>query len=493
MAAARRLLKASSEGQSKVSLLTAGLVRECCRKFAKGDLSGDELLAAFAASEKLGQGKANELMAQFIDAWRSEFMAAKRLPDPVRAPFELGRSIGRGSQFLKEFGELDRGNLGFNLQAEQLISVWAAKAGNSVLRAGRETMELSTIRARTRFRRIAHAGACAFCAMLATRSDYYSAESALYVVGRQASGKRGFRLNRDSGLWGQAPVRYTGKTRGANRPIGSKYHDNCNCTVAEVTGDPEVDGIGDHGYGKLYGEAFEALDKAGKRRTLPEVMAEMRRRGQGIIRDAYVPEDQKRKPGPKTKTGGAGGGKKPPRKGAGPFKEMPEPPKDPKDGGDKGAWKAYWKERQDALPLDFKGDHVDPWEIETYERLLRGGQEVEPIPKKASAPTEDYVWLNKGRLKVEMKTISIAGTAGSKKSKAERACRRIEDAVHKAKNHKWNPIDKEYFLIDVGKDVFSKEEISILENYNRTRLNSQIKGLWVMQNDGELLKIELLR
>lgn len=310
MAAARRLLKASSEGQSKVSLLTASLVRECCRKFAKGDLSGDELLAAFAASEKLGQGKASELMAQFIDAWRSEFMAAKRLPDPVRAPFELGRSIGRGSQFLKEFGELDRGDLGFNLQAEQLISVWAAKAGNSTLRAGRETMELSTIRARTRFRRIAHANACAFCAMLATRSDYYSAESALYVVGRQASGKRGFRLNRDSGLWGQAPVRYTGKTRGANRPIGSKYHDNCNCTVAEVTGDPEVDGIGDHGYGKLYSEAFDALDKAGKRRTLPEIMAEMRRRGQGVIRDAHVPENQKRKPGPKTKTGGSGGGKK---------------------------------------------------------------------------------------------------------------------------------------------------------------------------------------
>uniref|UniRef100_UPI003F493F9D VG15 protein n=1 Tax=Nocardia suismassiliense TaxID=2077092 RepID=UPI003F493F9D len=60
--------------------------------------------------------------------------------------------------------------------------------------------------------RVARPGACAFCAMLATRADVYASEAAaLSVVGRGKSGR----------------------TRGS-RKRGERYHDHCHCQAKEV-------------------------------------------------------------------------------------------------------------------------------------------------------------------------------------------------------------------------------------------------------------------
>jgi hypothetical protein len=59
-----------------------------------------------------------------------------------------------------------------------------------------------------RWRRVPSPGACSFCLMLASRSDYTSKDAASF-----------------SG----------GSGRATKRPVGSQYHDACRCTIAMVT------------------------------------------------------------------------------------------------------------------------------------------------------------------------------------------------------------------------------------------------------------------
>lgn len=80
------------------------------------------------------------------------------------------------------------------------------------MNAGRDTVEWSAGVQGRSWRRVTDGDPCAFCAMLATRSDYTTKERAL-TTGHTRRHKRG-----------------------GKRPLGSKYHDHCGCTVVEVVG-----------------------------------------------------------------------------------------------------------------------------------------------------------------------------------------------------------------------------------------------------------------
>jgi len=153
-------------------------------------------------------------------------------------------------------------------------------------------MEMSTAVNGTRFRRVTDGNPCAFCAMLATRDDYRTAESAMYVVGRTKNGRK------------TGYLRSKGK-----RSIGSKFHELCGCTVAEVLGDWEPSAK-EQAYSDLYYDAVQACKDDGIPTSPENITPKMRELGEGVINDAHKPETQ-------TGSSGGNGGKPPklPRRG----------------------------------------------------------------------------------------------------------------------------------------------------------------------------------
>lgn len=101
-----------------------------------------------------------------------------------------------------------------------------------VFQANRETIIGNSNRETgSTWARVARPGACAFCAMLATRSDVYASRAAaLTVVGRGKDVSTNFRADGSKKSGGQAKGV---KTRGGQK-VGDKFHDNCHCQAKEV-------------------------------------------------------------------------------------------------------------------------------------------------------------------------------------------------------------------------------------------------------------------
>jgi len=82
-----------------------------------------------------------------------------------------------------------------------------------------------------RWQRVPSPGACKFCLMLATRSDYTSADAAIYAGGAEGTVRReergGGRVNR-IGLAGVS------RRRSNVMESGERYHKSCRCTVRMV-------------------------------------------------------------------------------------------------------------------------------------------------------------------------------------------------------------------------------------------------------------------
>ena len=468
-AAGQLLVRQHQLTQIRNGGLAAALVMQLGEDLLRGKISRDEFVAGIVAQGRLSHGAAVRLAKQFLTEYHQiEAPHMEHLEPPLLAADD-GAALGKAVGTLRDLDTLDRKARNYDDEFIKIVGGLAVRQHQTTLDAGRDVVVLSAAANDRRWRRVTDGNPCAFCAMLATRTDYTSPFAAQYVVGRGKTTRLGARGRRGLGV----------RPRGS-RSLGEKYHDNCGCTVAEVFDDWEPSHA-ERQQKALYEEARKACDEKGLEPNLKNILAQMRELGDGTVHDAHVPEGEKKKPGrkPKTQTGGSsGGGRKPPRRGAGAFKDMPEPPRSPDDGGSRSEWLRYWKERQDALPLDFKGDIIEPHEVLSFERLLRRGELVDPIRNLLDRPTADFDWPSIGAEEVEMKAPA---------PRSATMMNAIEKAVRKARKHKIHPMAKEHFLLDLGDDELTEELAKEMANCNRTYPHSQIKRLWVMSSNGSRL------
>lgn len=266
--------------QAKTGALTQLLTRQLGARFLGGDLSDVELVAAWIAAQRLGHERAAQDMADFVAAYRRQQLPGKGMPDPVQAVFSEHLAAWRAWQVAEAARRDDP------QAAVEALQRQAGATFRDTLDAGRDTAILSAAVARTTWRRKTAASCCAWCAMLATRSDYKTRESAISVVGRR------------------------GKLRG-DRPAGSRFHDRCACTVVEVIGDQPVDET-QAAQRAAYRRAVEACKRDGVPLTASNIVDRMRG-GPGFT--------DSRKP---ASAGHGGGGRKPPPEARG-GDDLPEP------------------------------------------------------------------------------------------------------------------------------------------------------------------------
>ena len=79
-----------------------------------------------------------------------------------------------------------------------------------------------------RWQRVPSPGACGWCLMLATRSDYTSADAAMYAGGAEGTVRRQFRRGREGMLAGVS------RRSTSAMESGERYHRSCRCTVRMV-------------------------------------------------------------------------------------------------------------------------------------------------------------------------------------------------------------------------------------------------------------------
>ncbi|WP_301119789.1 hypothetical protein [Mycolicibacterium fortuitum] len=365
---------------------------------------------------------------------------------------------------------------GWALRATGIGSPLTRLAGASkrlVYASQRDTVLWNAAREGVRWRRLAQPGACAFCRMLTTRGAVYGSQQA-------AAGRR--------------------------------YHDHCRCVaVPERGGQTFVPPAYAAKWEQDYIDAVRAASAAGD--TKGEYGAIDLK---AVLRRMEAEEPRPRKPARPKQRDDAAPSEKPPvnldepaipatRTGG---SEPPDPPDVPPtlppvpgaDGGDdkprytggppdleapgEGATaaevKSYWMQRQQALPVEFHGDVLEPSEVRFVERFLDLGEQLEWIPKsQGQTSTNDFLWTSNQGLPIEQKTT---------KARYRTIEGRIIDAVKRALiNH---GVTKDNFIVDIEDVELTDELRAELANYNVGREKYRISKLWVMAR-GQLHSIDL--
>lgn len=297
---ARELVRANQLTQIDHGVLVAGMTLQLFDLLHKRQVGGEEFLAAYLAVAKFGHERAALMMARFIEAYRVAQTPGQVHAAVLLAEWDADAAYGRSVAALAEARAIEaRQGLSqyeVDQQFKRIAEHFSVTEHRRALNAGRDTMVFSTAANGTRWRRVTDGNPCAFCAMLATRSDYRTRESALYVVGRadgygtaeyKATGRLhyGGRTTRD----GKRSKKGSLRTRGS-RNIGERYHDRCGCTVAEVVG-PWEPNDAERGHAELYGRALDACKEEGLPRTTGTLLAKMRELGDGVVHDAHKPPE----------------------------------------------------------------------------------------------------------------------------------------------------------------------------------------------------------
>ena len=245
--------------QARTGALTQLLIRQLAPQLADG-MPAVEYIAACVAAQRLGHETAAADMAAFIGAYRREQVPGRDMPAPVQAEFPERLAAWRAWRTADAVEQVQQERIPQE-QADAAVRMQAEGAYRDTLGAGRDTLLLSSQRAGTRWRRMTGPSPCAFCAMLAGRSDYTTRESAVTIVGRRGRIKKG------------------------GRPAGSRFHGHCTCTAVEVLG------AGDsvqQGWRDAYEQAVQECRDDGVEPTTANVLARMRAQG-GFSRPSSRP------------------------------------------------------------------------------------------------------------------------------------------------------------------------------------------------------------
>lgn len=220
----------------------AGYYSELGRLWRSGKMNDTQYVRLCVELERAGHDGSAAMAAKFVSDFRKLNGVDPGLIvyDEFDAAAALARSIATtrimASDPDKAGETIDRMAVGFN---------------RAVLNAGRDTVEWSAGAQGRSWRRVTDGDPCAFCAMLATRSDYTTKERAL-TTGHTRRHKRG-----------------------SKRPLGSRYHDHCGCTVVEVVG-PWEPNKADAGYQRTYEKAREWVDDHGLSQSPSNILKAMR-------------------------------------------------------------------------------------------------------------------------------------------------------------------------------------------------------------------------
>ena len=220
----------------------AGYYSELGRLWRSGKMNDTQYVRLCVELERAGHDGSAAMAAKFVSDFRKlngvdpglivydEFDAAAALARSIATTKIIASDPDKASE------TIDRMAVGFN---------------RAVLNAGRDTVEWSAGAQGRSWRRVTDGDPCAFCAMLATRSDYTTKERAL-TTGHTNRHKRGNK-----------------------RPLGSRYHDHCGCTVVEVVG-PWEPNRADTGYQRTYEKAREWVDDHGLSQSPSNILKAMR-------------------------------------------------------------------------------------------------------------------------------------------------------------------------------------------------------------------------
>lgn len=220
----------------------AGYYSELGRLWRSGKMNDTQYVRLCVELERAGHDGSAAMAAKFVSDFRKlngvdpglivydEFDAAAALARSIATTKIIASDPDKASE------TIDRMAVGFN---------------RAVLNAGRDTVEWSAGAQGRSWRRVTDGDPCAFCAMLATRSDYTTKERAL-TIGHTNRHKRGNK-----------------------RSLGSRYHDHCGCTVVEVVG-PWEPNRADTGYQRTYEKAREWVDDHGLSQSPSNILKAMR-------------------------------------------------------------------------------------------------------------------------------------------------------------------------------------------------------------------------
>lgn len=220
----------------------AGYYSELGRLWRSGKMNDTQYVRLCVELERAGHDGSAAMAAKFVSDFRKlngvdpglivydEFDAAAALARSIATTRIMASDPDRAGD------TIDRMAVGFN---------------RAVLNAGRDTVEWSAGAQGRSWRRVTDGDPCAFCAMLATRSDYTTKERAL-TTGHTRRHKRG-----------------------RKRPLDSRYHDHCGCTVVEVVG-PWEPNKADAGYQRTYEKAREWVDDHGLSQSPSNILKAMR-------------------------------------------------------------------------------------------------------------------------------------------------------------------------------------------------------------------------
>lgn len=285
---------------------------------------------------------------------------------------------------------------------------------------------------------------CDFCLILASRGPVYGSET-------------------------------SARLRGAD---GNVYHDDCDCQVVPVKGEWVPDETSPRGarwvgqdpgydFEKLYAEEYKPYwnenddikDVLKRRRVILRKETNKRSSFSESLTDGLVPGEEKKKPGSKLSEG--------------------MPPSGGWPSGRGGKDEAVWAKRQARLKSDTSGEFLATHEIEFLEKFEALGHRVTWIPRDivTRKSTNDFIWLD-----VDMEVCELKVTS----AKYSTIKSHIQSAAVKAmKNH---GVVKDCFVIDLGSKSLSPKLETQLAKYNARVKDGHIRRLWVMSEDGKVLK-----
>ncbi|WP_156479480.1 hypothetical protein [Gordonia sp. QH-12] len=353
--------------------------------------------------------------------------------------------------------------------AETGLDLLTGSATRAMYDGMRETVVENVTRERgARWYRHASATACGWCRMIATR---HVGDGATFYRSAKAAGD------------------------------GNRYHDHCHCMAVMIRPGqtPELPS-----YIEQWNDDYLAARKAGA--TDPKDIAKAMDNaptGKTTVTREAREAAKAEKEAAKLRGSAAGGGRPPKDPGASRSTGFGDPEEPEWSGHTKGYVHPHqqpiWTEterqaRQSSLGIKLNGEQLYQHEIETVERAQRNGWNIQEwIPRRVDPKSGRRLPSNDFPVDVDGVTIEV----DTKATRAKYATikKHLADSVKQAKIARSYGLDlqKDYFLVDLGKQPLNEKLRNQLATYNRRNPHNRVKGLWVLSEDGgSFTRIDLL-